>query len=74
LIRSSPAVCGPRSIERGQDAPDCAGNLQHALQVVRVPRHPPAARLHYEVRALQAVERRLHLGLVASITGERLVF
>ena len=49
--------------QHGEDGDRLRRNLQHALDVVRVARYPPAARFHHQVGAFQAVERRLHFGL-----------
>ena len=61
LMRSSPGVCGPRSIRRAKRG-RLRRHLEHALDVVRVARHPAAARLDHQVGGLQAVEARLDLG------------
>jgi hypothetical protein len=49
--------------QRGQDRRRLRRHLQDALEVVGVARHPTPARLDHQVRAFQAVEGRLHLGI-----------
>ena len=63
LIRSSPTVCGPRSISAARSATDCAGTSSTRSHVVRVAHHAAAARLDDERQRAQVIDRCLHVGV-----------
>ncbi len=63
LMRSSPDGLRPAQHQRREDRNRLRRNLDHALEIVRVAGHAPAARLDHQVAAPQAIERRLHLAL-----------
>ena len=74
LIRSSPGVCGPRSISEVRMAPDCAGTCSTRSRLCEyLDTRPPLVSI--TKLALFRLSSAAWISVsVASITGARLVF